>query len=1102
MPFDGFISYSHAADGRLAPAVQRGLHSLAKPWHRRRALYIFRDQTGLSVTPALWTSIRQALDGSNHFVLLASPEAARSPWVNREIEHWVSRKDPGRILPVVTDGTWQWDPAAHDFTADSTAVPEALRGVFAEEPLYLDLRWARDDRHLNLRHSRFRDAIAQLAAPMHGVTKDDLEGEDVRQHRRARRLSWAAVTTLLLLTVVAVVTGLSAMRNAERANAAADDARRQQLVAAEQRGNAERSAGEASRQQHLAQQQETRAREAAAEARKQEGLARRQKALVAAATTQVERQQATARYQRALAAGAAAKAQEQRALAQGQRAAAEQATGQARRQQKIAREQERRAGAAAEEASRQERRAQEQERKAQEQERRAQEQERRAQEQERKAQEQEIRAREAAEEARKQRETAISRRLINQAKATSESDATLALRLGVAAAHLQPDAETRGELVGLVGSTRFAGSLQGAEDVAFGRDGVVALAASNGPVTLWDTRDRLRPVLISDLGNAGYERSLTFSPDRRTLAFIDTDRAVLWDLKQARPAKVGELPRAGLVGLAIGQDGDILAAQGKDGSVTLWNISEPATPRELGTLPDGVDLYADMVFSSNGRTLLTKAAEHPVVWDVSDPGRPIRVSDLPSRIHKVAGHHGAPIVAVAEFAGNVTLYDISDPAAIRSAGSIPVPGMAADVAVDPTGTLVAVTDFSGEVTLWSVGIAQPIKLDGTLPRHGARSIGFSEDGRTVATTGVKTLLWNVGARGAPHLVADLFGHRAPVLTAAYRSGGRTLVTADAGGNARFWEVSEGGQVAHVSAQIADGHFVGAAISPDGRLLALMRKTGAVVLADVTDPEAPALVGTFSAPASFRLTATFSPDGRTLAVLGYGVLTLWDVADPTDPDRLGVLEDPRLIGQHPTFSPDGRTVAVATGQTVLFVDVTDPAILTYRNHPAGLELEQPSAVAWSPDGRTLAIGSYDKNLTLWDVTNGGRAYRLASMPNTISSTTSLAFSPDGHTLAAGIGDQTLILWDVTTRTRPLRFAAARRGNSGTGALVMSPDGRSLATAGTFNPVGSVASVWDYSELVRLRADPTGFACAVTGRGLDADEWARIIPELPYRPTCGG
>jgi hypothetical protein len=73
MPFDGFISYSHAADGRLAPAVQRGLHRLAQPWHRRRALWIFRDQTGLAVTPGLWSSIQTALDGSEYFVLLASP---------------------------------------------------------------------------------------------------------------------------------------------------------------------------------------------------------------------------------------------------------------------------------------------------------------------------------------------------------------------------------------------------------------------------------------------------------------------------------------------------------------------------------------------------------------------------------------------------------------------------------------------------------------------------------------------------------------------------------------------------------------------------------------------------------------------------------------------------------------------------------------------------------------------------------------------------------------------------------------------------------------------------------------------------------------------
>src|SRR6202142_4367505 len=98
---DGFISYSHAADGRLAPALQMGLQRLAKPWNSRRALRIFRDETGLATNPHLWAAIQGALDESEWFVLLASPEAAASEWVNREIAHWLATKSIESVLPVV-----------------------------------------------------------------------------------------------------------------------------------------------------------------------------------------------------------------------------------------------------------------------------------------------------------------------------------------------------------------------------------------------------------------------------------------------------------------------------------------------------------------------------------------------------------------------------------------------------------------------------------------------------------------------------------------------------------------------------------------------------------------------------------------------------------------------------------------------------------------------------------------------------------------------------------------------------------------------------------------------------------------------------------------
>lgn len=229
--YDAFISYSHAADGRLAPALQKALQRLAKPWYRRRSLEIFRDETGLSVDPHLWGAIVKALDDSEWFVLLTSPLAAQSEWVNREIEHWKANRSVDRMLPVVTDGHWEWDAAAGDFTADSDAVPPALHGVFTDEPRHLDLRWARDEKQLDLNHSRFRNAVAEVAAPLHGRSKDEIEGEDVRQHRRTVRIAWSAAGTLAVLTAAAVVAGSLAVVNAQRAEQRRIQADAQRLAA-------------------------------------------------------------------------------------------------------------------------------------------------------------------------------------------------------------------------------------------------------------------------------------------------------------------------------------------------------------------------------------------------------------------------------------------------------------------------------------------------------------------------------------------------------------------------------------------------------------------------------------------------------------------------------------------------------------------------------------------------------------------------------------------------------------------------------------------------------------------------------------------------------
>lgn len=190
---------------------------------------MFRDESDLALTPALGSTISAALDGSRYFILLACPESAASTWVNREVAHWCDTKGTEHVLVVVTGGEVEWDPDAGEFSAGSTAVPDALRGRFTEEPLYLDLRWARDTPELSLGLSRFRAAIAQIAAPIRGLAPEELEGEDVRLHRRARLLARTAVATMAVLAIVAAVAAVVAVGNANRADRRAREALGRQL---------------------------------------------------------------------------------------------------------------------------------------------------------------------------------------------------------------------------------------------------------------------------------------------------------------------------------------------------------------------------------------------------------------------------------------------------------------------------------------------------------------------------------------------------------------------------------------------------------------------------------------------------------------------------------------------------------------------------------------------------------------------------------------------------------------------------------------------------------------------------------------------------------
>ena len=47
--------------------------------------------------PSVWDAIQEALADSEYFLLMASPEAANSPWVRKEVEWWLANRSADNL---------------------------------------------------------------------------------------------------------------------------------------------------------------------------------------------------------------------------------------------------------------------------------------------------------------------------------------------------------------------------------------------------------------------------------------------------------------------------------------------------------------------------------------------------------------------------------------------------------------------------------------------------------------------------------------------------------------------------------------------------------------------------------------------------------------------------------------------------------------------------------------------------------------------------------------------------------------------------------------------------------------------------------------------
>lgn len=212
--YKAFISYSQR-DKHHAKRLHRTLEAYRVPTGievslgaMRKLGRFFRDDEEMSASSDLGSALRGAIDDSECLIVICSPRAAQSRWVNEEVAYFKCSGRANRVFAVIVDGT----PNAGDPLQE--CFPPAFRFSITSEGTLTEE--SQEALGLELRKEPYTRLLTRLVAGLLRVSFDDLWRREQRR-RRARLVQVAAASVALFLVVLTVLGWLIVIQAQQKA---------------------------------------------------------------------------------------------------------------------------------------------------------------------------------------------------------------------------------------------------------------------------------------------------------------------------------------------------------------------------------------------------------------------------------------------------------------------------------------------------------------------------------------------------------------------------------------------------------------------------------------------------------------------------------------------------------------------------------------------------------------------------------------------------------------------------------------------------------------------------------------------------------------------
>ena len=590
------------------------------------------------------------------------------------------------------------------------------------------------------------------------------------------------------------------------------------------------------------------------------------------------------------------------------------------------------------------------------------------------------------------------------------------------------DVETSEQVKSLEKHTFFVKS------ASFSPNGKYIVSASqDNTIIIWNVEMGNSMVIE---GHADYVNSATFSPDGKYIVSASKDKTIrIWDAETGR--QVGETLEGHneeVYSASFSPDGRHVVSASEDGTIRIWEFSEYGKQNYSSGSIVNFGYSKTDVFKADWRVRKLFQGSNKLIKSVSfSPDREYVVSAFKDKtikiwevktgrtVGKILDGGGENIIAAFSH-DKKFIFSISEDNTIRiwdykkgQQVGTPLKGLrneTSTVSFSPDGKSYASSCPDGTIRIWE------IISTASFDPEGKSFVFASSDGDVrllyVTKCGVKDSGVESTERyddpdseffGSEKLVERLMKeHVNLMISASFSPDGKYIVSASEDKTIRIWNSETGVQIGKILDAYSDDVYV--SFSLDSKYVAFNYKDGPIKIKEVKliDNRGCKLENA----AVFGDLKSYSPDGNYI-VTAKGNYTI-TIHNAITNEQVG---NP-MVGHTDyvwkiSYSPDGQYIVSASeDRTIRIWDVKSRRQL---GKPLVGHTDAVISASFSPDGRYVISCSKDKTIRIWDASTGKQVCR--PIKEIVDDVRDVAFSFSGKFIVSQSWDNTLCIWKFQT-----------------------------------------------------------------------------------------